>query len=51
MLGVVGALQRLGVPVPGHWVGDKEERSTGFWTLFSRFQIRNGVNFNKTIRE
>lgn len=41
MFGVVGALQRLGVPVPATWVGEhKEERRTGFWTLFSRFQIR-----------
>ena len=38
MLSAAGALQKLGVTLP---VSETREQKTGFWNLFSRFQLRD----------
>ena len=38
MFGVAGALQKLGVTLPGT---ETKEHKTGYWNLFSRFHLRD----------
>ena len=38
MFSAAGALQKLGVTLP---ISETREQKTGFWNLFSRFQLRD----------
>jgi len=40
MVGVVGALHRLGVPLPDHNMDYRFSEKSSFWSLFNRFTLR-----------